>query len=126
MWRRKAQKSLQMNLAWRRIQQVGTSDDLSYALIMVVCNHRQMVRDEAISPPDNKIARIKFQALAQHTLKTVCKCYGLGICQYPDGNPAAHASIATGAGINSAQRATARTGKFPAGTSAGVCLTGIY
>src|SRR5262249_22177268 len=82
--RRQAETLLQINLARRRVEQVGAAHDIGDPLRGVVHHYGELVRVEAVGAPEDEVAHVALQALRLRALRPVGEAdFSLGF--YPDG-----------------------------------------
>ena len=66
-----AQQALQIDLARRRIEQVGAAHDVADPLLGIVHHHRQLVGEQAIGAAHDEIADLRCQGLADAPLQAI-------------------------------------------------------
>ena len=102
----KAELPLQIDLARRRIQQVYAADDLRNFLVGIVDDDREVVCNQAVAPPDNKVPGQRFKVLLLGSLQQIVECNWLVIDAYSDRKFFAVTAVSAGTRVDDAQRAT--------------------
>ena len=69
----KSQQVLQINLARRRIQQIGAAHDMRDALEYIVDDYCQLICKQAIRAFHHEIANFGFEVLADAALQSIFK-----------------------------------------------------
>ena len=77
---------LQVNLSRCIVQQVAATDDVSDGLFVVIDDNGQLVGEQAIPAPEDKIAGSLMQGFAVFALGAVLKNNALASGDHPDRN----------------------------------------
>ncbi len=77
--RRQAEEILQQNLARRGRQQVRAAHDVRYLLFAVVDDDRQLIGEQAVAAPDDKVADVAREVLTLRALEAVVARPHLGV-----------------------------------------------
>lgn len=71
VWRGQAKRMLQQDLAWRRVEQVGTAHHLGNALSRIVHHHCQLIRPKPIGTQQDEVANVAVHPLVNVTMHEV-------------------------------------------------------
>ena len=98
-WFWHAEAALQVDLSGCRIDQVESTYDVSDALIKVIDNDGELVRDKAVFAPDNEIPYGALYPLHIAALKPISEADRLIVCQHANGVIALVAAVPAGARV---------------------------
>ena len=114
-----------MHVSGCRIEQVDATHDLGNAVLVVVYDDGQVVRDEAVAAPDDEIAGFRFQPLPLRSLQPVGKCDAGFVRAHAYRGLLRRTSGAACARIDDPEGAAGRVGQVTAGAAAGIGMTGV-
>ena len=111
---RQPQQLLQVNVAWRGIQQVDSPHDLRDSLLMVIGNDRQLVGDKAVATFDHEVPGFGFEPLALFALQCIDEMDQFVVRAHANRYVLGAAAAAAGSRVDRPQWATPGAGEVAA------------
>src|SRR5689334_13827832 len=88
-----------MNLAGRRVEQVGAAHDIADVLLGVVDHHCELVGEQAVGAVEDEVADVPLEHLLMPTLHAIDEADRIAGRTYAQGTRGARRRAATGARI---------------------------
>ena len=109
---REPEQSLQPDLARRGIHDIDAADYLGYALDRVIDDDGQLIGNQAIAAPNDKITRLTFQPLGDLSLQAINEPNGIVVGAQSNSKFFGITAAAACARVNNSERAARRIGEI--------------